>query len=603
MALQGTILPPPSRWRGHIWDWIVFLRYFIQLAGPFWASEARWRANLLTAVLVVLTICQVGIAVALNTWLEKLFNALEQRALDRFFLLISVFFLIVAGNAAIVTSHLWIKRRLQIRWREWLTQRLLGEWMASGRHYLVRQFPGEHDNPDGRIAEDIRIGTEYAVDLAHSLLYCALLLVTFTQILWTLSGPPEIAIGGVELYIPGHMVWVAVLYAAIGSSLALVLGHPLIRTANLRQTAEANFRFGLAHARESALAIALLHGELDERRRFLNLFRRAFRAWNRQTTALSHVFLFSSSWAVLSQVFPIFVAAPRYIAGTITLGILMQTAQAFQQMAAALSWPIDNLAKAAEWRASVERVQGLHQAIEDMPGNLRKTGRPTVVVEDGDEPVLAFVDCTLEEPDGRPAIATFSTRIRAGERVLISGDAAVAGKLLKALAGLWPWGRGRIVLPSGGTLFFMPERPHLLTGLLREAISYPSPPDTFDDRAIRRALERVALENLVPRLDEHEAWEHVLPLAEQQRIGFARLLLQRPGWVFIQEAADSLAAEEKVELMRRVYDALPTAAFVTIGHPAAVDDLYQRTLALVQVNHVAYLQEVTRDRGAPPPGK
>ncbi len=600
MALQETNRPPAGRWHGHIWDWLCFLGEFVRLAGPFWASEARWRANLLTVALVVLTVGQVALAVVLNIWLEKLFNALGARALDRFFLLISVFVLIVAGNAAVVTSHLWVKRRLQVRWREWLTARLLGEWMASGKHYLVRQYPGEHDNPDGRIAEDVRIGTEYAVDLAHSLFYCALLLVSFTKILWTLSGPPELTIGSVTLYIPGHMVWVAVVYAAVGSALAIVLGNPLIQTANLRQTAEADFRYGLAHARESALSIALLHGELDERRRFLKLFRRAFQAWNRQTTALSHIFLFSGSWSVISQVFPIFVAAPRYIAGTITLGVLMQTAQAFQQMAAALSWPIDNLAKAAEWRASVQRVQGLHRAIEDIPANLRKSGRPTIALEHGDEPVLAIADCTIEDPDGHIAIAPFSLRIRAGEHVLISGDATPAEKLLKALAGLWPWGRGRIALPAGGTLFFMPDRPHVPAGSLREAVEYPSP-NTFDDVAIRRALQCVELDQLIGRLDEQATWEQILPPGDLQRIGFARLLLQRPVWIFIQEGSDALDAEEKVRLMRRVYDALPGAAFVTVGHPSAVDNLYSRTLTLVQVDHVATLQEVTRERTAPPP--
>lgn len=600
MALHATNQPPVGRWNGHIRDWLYFLAQFVRLAGPFWVSEARWRANLLSLALVLLTVAQVALAVVLNAWLEKLFNALEARALDRFFLLITVFLMIVAGNAAVVTSHLWVKRRLQVRWREWLTARLLGEWMASGKHYLVRQFPGEHDNPDGRIAEDIRISTEYAVDLAHSLFYCGLLLVSFTKILWTLSGPPEVTIAGYHLYIPGHMVWVAVVYAAAGSLFAVVLGYPLIQTANLRQTAEADFRYGLAHARERGLSIALLHGELDERRRFLGLFRRAFQAWNRQTTALCHIFLFSSSWSVISQVFPIFVAAPRYIAGTITLGVLMQTAQAFQQMAAALSWPIDNLAKGAEWRASVQRVQGLHHAIADIPADLRKSGRPTITREQGGEPVLAITDCALDEPDGRGAIAAFSLRIRAGEHVLISGDAAIAEKLLKALAGLWPWGRGRIALPVGGKLFFMPDRAHVPAGLLRDAVGYPLPPGSFDEAALNQAMLCVELDHLIERLDEESNWEQSLPPGDQQRIGFARLLLQRPAWVFIQESSDALNAEEKVRLVRRVYDALPGASFITLGRPTAVDDLYQRTLTLVQVDNVATLQEVTRDRSVSP---
>jgi putative ATP-binding cassette transporter len=380
-----------------------------------------------------------------------------------------------------------------------------------------------------------------------------------------------------------------------------MLGHPLIQTANLRQTAEADFRYGLAHAREGALPIALLHGEVDERRRFLGLFRRAFQAWNRQTTALSHFFLFSGSWSVISQVFPIFVAAPRYIAGTITLGVLMQTAQAFQQMAAALSWPIDNLAKAAEWRASAERVHGLHRAIEEIPDNIRRSGRPTIGIARGDAPVLAFDACAVEEPDGRHAIEPFDLRIEAGEHVLISGDAAVVEKLLKAMAGLWPWGRGRVALPAGGTLFFMPDRPHIPAGPLRDALCYPAGPGCVDPATLGAALHCVELDPLIARLEEEAIWEQILPPEDQDRIGFARLLLQRPAWVVIQEGSDALDAEEKARLMRRLYAALPETTFIAVGHPAAVDGLFRRMFTLVQTDHVATLHEVTHDRAAQPP--
>ena len=210
--------------------------------------------------------------------------------------------------------------------------------MADGRHYLVTHMPGEHDNPDGRIAEDIRISSELAIDLSHSLFYCVLLLISFTQILWRLSGEPWVEIFGLRLYMPGHLVWIAVVYAAVGTSVALLLGRPLVKAANNRQSQEANFRFGLVHARESGLAIALVHGESDERRRLGGLFGAAARAFDRQTEALAHLYYFASAWSVLSQVFPVLVAAPRYIGGSISLGVLMQTAQGFQQMIAALSW-------------------------------------------------------------------------------------------------------------------------------------------------------------------------------------------------------------------------------------------------------------------------
>ena len=306
--------PPPVHQRPRT----DFFRRFVHLAGAFWQSRLKWRARSLTAMLVALTFAQVLVPVAINQWSLRLFDALEQRAMRTFFLLIGVLVLIIAANALVTTTHLRVKRRLQVEWRSWLTGRVLDEWLSSGRHYHVSFVPGEHDNPDQRIAEDIRISTEYAIDLAHSLLYCILLLVSFTQILWTLSGPPQVELGIASLYLPGHLVWVALIYASVGSAAAVLLGQPLVRAANRRQSEEANFRFGLVRARENALSIALRRGEGEERRQAGELFEGAVRAWNRQTLALSNLFLFSSSWSVLSQAFPVMVAAPRYIAGVIS---------------------------------------------------------------------------------------------------------------------------------------------------------------------------------------------------------------------------------------------------------------------------------------------
>jgi putative ATP-binding cassette transporter len=348
--------PPSAGPRG-------FARSFWRLAGPYWRSERRRAAWALTLAVVALTGAQVAVPVAINLWSERLFDALEQRAMAEFLWLVGALAGILAASVLVTTTHLWVKRRLQVDWRAWLTRRLTGEWMRAGHHYELTLIPGDHDNPDGRIAEDVRIATEHAIDLAHSLLYCLLLLVSFTQILWSLSGAPQLTVLGLELYLPGHLVWVALLYAGVGTAATVLLGRPLVQAANLRQVREASFRFGLAHAREGSLSIARLHAEDAERRRLGQLFREAARAWDGQTRALRNLFVFSSGWTVLSQAFPILIAAPRYIGGSITLGVLMQSAQAFQQMVSALTWPIDNLPKLAEWRASAGRVLGLHRAI------------------------------------------------------------------------------------------------------------------------------------------------------------------------------------------------------------------------------------------------
>ena len=568
-----------------------FFRQFVQLAGAYWQAGERWRARVITATLVALTIAQVLIPVAINQWSLRLFDALEQRALGDFVMLVGVLLLIIAGNALVQTTHLRVKRRLQVGWRSWLTGRLLDEWLSSGRNYHVSFVPGEHDNPDQRIAEDIRIASEYAIDLAHSLLYCVLLLVSFTQILWTLSGPPQVELGAFSLYLPGHLVWIALLYASAGSAAAVLLGRPLVRAANRRQREEANFRFGLVRARENALSIALRRGETEERRQAGELFDGAVRAWNRQTVALSNLFLFSSSWSVLSQAFPVMVAAPRYIAGTITLGVLMQTAQAFQQMIAALAWPIDNIPKLAEWRASVERVLGLHEALRTIDEQYVPRDRPTISLQRSDRPVLAFRRVAIADAAGKELVGCFSAEIAEGERVLISGDRSTAVTLFKVVGGLWPWGHGEVELPNGGPIFFMPRRPYMPTGPLRGALTYPPTGRPAEDAAIANALRRVGLGHFVRRLDEIGEWEQLLVAAEKQRIGFARLLLQRPRWIFVNEATDALGPQGEAEMIHLLEDEFADATVVTIGHNGTLEAFHRRRLMIVGCEGEALVAE------------
>ncbi len=568
-----------------------FFRRFVALAMPFWSVEEGWRRRVLVVLLLVLTVMQVGIPVALNIWNEQLFNSLEARRMDDFVYLMGILALVIAANVAITTTHLRVKRRLQVEWRKWLTYRVFREWMSGGRQYLLNFVPGDHDNPDGRIAEDIRISTESAIDLAHSLTYALLLLVSFTQILWTLSGPVLKTFGGLEIPLPGHLVFLAIAYSGIGAMVAWTLGKPLIRAADRRQTDEANFRFGLVHARENAMAIALLHGETGERRHFRSLFRCVIRAWDRQTWALTRLMFFSSSWSVLSMAFPFLVAAPRYIAGLITLGVLMRTAQAFGQMTAALSWPIDNLAGVAAWRASVERVLRLSEGVDVVARRIAAGGHDGIRVDVSGEPELSFHEVEIADSNGATQIARFNTSIAVGERVLITGDPGAAVKMFKVVARLWPWGHGRVSLPSGGKIFFMPHRPYLPIGPLRTAVVFPQVPQPEEDDALKAALLRVGLQDFVGRLDDEEDWEETLSAGEQQRLGFARLLLHKPDWIFIQEATDGLDRDTERRMMEMLLAAYPKAAIITISHRSSMVQYHARRLTLMRVNGFAVVED------------
>ncbi len=543
---------------------------------------------------------QVASPVLLNVWSEYLFDALEQRSMRRFLLMVGALAVIIVASMAVNSAHLLVKRRLQLGWRTWLTHRISGHWMTEGHHYQVTHLPGEHDNPDGRIAEDARIGTEYALDLAHSLVYCLLLLVSFTKILWFLSGPPLIAIDGVHLFIPGHLVWAALIYAALGTSVAVWLGRPLVRAVNTRQTFEANFRFGLVHARENSEAIALIRGEERERRHLSRLFVDVAAGFRLQTKALAKLTMFTSGYSVLSAAVPILLVAPRYISGSITLGGLMQTAQAFTQMEQALSWPIDNLARVAEWRASVERVLSLHDGLERVAVPVADGDSEHIMVTKGERPTLNFERLAIHNPDGHRVICDFSAEIGVGEHVLISGDPGAAIKLFKVVAELWPWGHGQVELPDSANIFFMPEHPYLPAGTLRASVSYPASHNHFEDETIIAALTAVELDYMVPHIEEMNAWGKVLTTAEQQRLGFARLLLHKPNWIFIQEATDALDTEGEEAMMRLVQSDLPDATVLTVGYHSGLEAFHQRKLVLLREADGLIL--ITDRRQTPRPG-
>jgi len=578
-----------------------FVRRFLDLTGGYWSGDLRWTARLLTLALVALTILQVTVPILINLWSEELFDALEQRSMDRFVLMIGAVGFIILFHIATMVLHLRVRRRLQLSWRQWLTNSLLCDWLTRGRHHQIAYLAGDHhDNPDGRIAEDIRITTEYAIDLGHSLSYCLLLLISFTNILWMLSGALELTIAGTLIVIPGYLLYIALIYAAAGTTIALVVGQPLVRAVNRRQGYEADFRFGLAHVRENAQAIALLHGESDERRRLTELFGGVTTGWHRQTLALYNMMVFGATYTVLSAAFPILVAAPSYITGVITLGVLMQTAQAFQQMVAALSWPIDNLARAAEWKASVERVLSLHAALRRLDRVISgEEGERIEIVRTDAQQSLFFNNVTIAESDGRVVIEPFSIEIARGDRVLIVGDPGAAIRLFRAVARVWPWGRGEIRLPAHTRIFVMPERPYLPRGCLRAILSYPACPDTVSDHLATQALERVGLAHLLPRLDMNEPWSHTLVAGEQQRLGFARLLVRRPDWIFVDHATASLDPEGEEEMLRLVDSEFPHATLLTIGSHIGLEAHHRRKLTLERSNGSVRLTEQRRE---PPPG-
>ncbi|WP_137178592.1 SbmA/BacA-like family transporter [Roseomonas sp. AR75] len=540
----GALSPPARR---------STLRGLLALSRP-WLAEPRTMGAIL--LLLVLTSLQTGLAVASNIWSASLFDALDARDAGGLWLVAGQFLLLLAGIVTVNAGHMVVRRSATLSWRRALTTQLLARWLDHGRHWRIGQIPGSPDNPDGRIAEDIRIATEAAMDLATSLFFSVTLLISFTGILWSLSGDVELF--GVS--IPGRMVWLSLIYAAGGAVVAFVIGRPLTRWTELRQRAEADLRFGMARVREHEEELAVARGEAAARGDLLRRFAALALTWRRQTVGLVNLAAFQSAFVTVAPVLPLLVAAPRYLAGRLSLGELMQLSLGFQQVVAALAWPVDNAARLAEWRASADRVLLLAEAVEHAeatPGGIR-------IEEDGAAMVLDAV--TLSTPEGVPLTGPLQARLPPGTHVGVVGDPRAVRALFLAVSGLWLWGDGRIGLPFGHRLAVLPRRPWLPAMSLARLLG---PPAGTSHEVLTAVLNSVGLARLVPQLEQTPDWDAVLDDSERLRLAFARVVLARPGIVLLADMAGILGEEELRRLIGLLLLAIPHAIVLSADAGAA----------------------------------
>ncbi|MCR0984312.1 ABC transporter ATP-binding protein/permease [Roseomonas populi] len=557
------------------------VRAFLRLAGGYFlrAKGAKW----LGFGLLALTLLQILIQIRFNLWNRDFFNALENRDRNAFLWQMVLFLGLALASMITAVYQLYVKQLVQLRWREWVTKRLLDLWMTDARHYQLERAGGA-DNPDQRIAEDARLSVDLAVDFATGIFNSVVMLIAFVGILWSISGALNLTIAGQAITIPGYMVWAALIYAAIGSGLTYLVGRPMVALNFWRTAKEADFRFGLVRARESSEGIALIGGETDERRGLALLFTNVAEAVRNLMQSQRRLMWLTSAYGMLTSVFPTVVAAPSYFSGAITLGGLMQIGSAFGSVQASLNWFVDNFPRLAEWRSSVERLLSFRESLRVIEEMVQDGDQPTIVrVEEktGEEERVVFRDVQVAFANGSVVIAEASAEIRAGERVLVKGESGTGkSTLFRAFAGIWPWGSGEIRMPPREATMFMPQRPYLPLGTLRGALSYPGPPEKVSNKAAVAALERVGLSHLEDRLDSDERWDQVLSLGEQQRLAFARLLLQKPRWIFMDEATAALDEDNQDAMMQLVLDELPKSALISIGHRPGLDAFHERTLHL-----------------------
>lgn len=548
------------------------------LSKPYWSSDERWTARALLVSIIGMALFMVYLDVQFNSWNNNFYNALQEKQSTDFWALILWFSFLAAVYIAVAGYNRYLNLLLQLRWRRWLTERYLQDWLRDRVHYRIELKGYGTDNVDQRIQEDLKDFASLTLSLGLDLLSSVVTLVTFAHILWTLSGPLTIPVFG-GITIPGYMMWVALVYAIIGSTLTHTVGRALSGLNYQQQRYEANFRFDLVRLRENAESIAASRGENDERR---GLRRRFHDVWTNFSSLMQYskrLTWFITGYRQIAIIFPFMVVSPRYFADSIKFGVIFQTASAFGQVQGALSWFVTAYGELAQWRATLDRLTSFHEAIEAARAEALAGQGITVHESTGPDLRLDGVDILL--PDGRALLGKVGLQLKAGEHTLITGPSGVGkSTLFRALSGIWPFGRGTVEVPAGARLMFLPQRPYLPIGSLREAVAYPSVSAGLPDETLRAVLIDCELAHLADRLDDHEHWAQRLSPGEQQRLAFARALLHQPEWLFLDEATSALDTDTEQHLYQLLRERLPGTTLVSIAHRPTVAAFHTRQLAL-----------------------
>ena len=528
----------------------------------------------LAAVIGATTIGQLQ----LNAWNEPFFNAIRNKDLLSFGRQLGVFAIIAAFLLALNVGQTWLDQVMKIALRECVSRDLLAQWLAPKRAFLLAGAGPIGSNPDQRIHEDARRLTELTAALAIGFFQSMLLLLSFAGVLWLLSRGFVLHIGEVSLEIPGFMVWCALIYAASGSWLSWRFGRPLIDLNAERYSREAEFRYGLMRASESRDGIALYGGELDERKRLDRELDGAISLMRKVANATARLTWVTAGYGWFAIVAPIAAAAPGYFGGQLTFGELMMVVGAFNQVQQALRWYVDNASNIADWRATLLRVTSLRHSLLSID-QAERTQTRIAVVEGA--PALVLENLMVYAADHTIAVDAPVVNVNPGEHVLIIGRPG-AGKstLFRTLAGLWPWGKGRLKLPSRSSTAFLPQKAYLPSGSLRDVLAYPAEASQFVEADFVRALERTGLNHLIPMLDRDMRWDRELTADEQQHLSFARLLVHRPRWVISDEALCHLN-EDDSKLMFSLFEGeLSKSSVVSITSNDAQHRFYSRVLHL-----------------------
>jgi len=558
-----------------------FFRDLWQISKPYWlSSEDRWLARGVFALIIFLNLFMVFISYRITQWYAVFWNALQHYQSSAAWSQILIFCVLATVYIIAAVSQSFFTEMLVIRWRRWLTHNYLDAWLERKTYYHMQVLGDGTDNPDQRISEDLASFTNQTLNIVIGIFSSVVTLATFLFMLWELSSMIWIPIHSQIFLIPGYLVWAALIYSVLGTVITAWIGRPLIRLNFMQERYQADFRFSMMRLRENSESVALYDGERQERKGFRDRFAAVYENFWRIIWRSMRLNWWTSGYAQVAIIFPLIVCMPAYFANkSIGVGGLQQIMSAFAQVQGALSFIVSSYTTLANWHAVVDRLRFFRRSM----GEVHQIQDHYYRIQRFDAPHLILQGLDVRLPDGRTLVHDLNLEVRAGEHLLIMG-ASGSGKstLIRALAGIWPYGEGRIGMPGNDRPLFLPQRPYLPMGSLRNALIYPfglSPGE--DESVVAEALRAVGMDKFLAQLDEERLWSHVLSLGEQQRLAFARVLIQKPRWLFLDEASSALDETAEGELYRLIAQQLPETAIISVGHRSSLWRYHQRCLRLL----------------------
>jgi vitamin B12/bleomycin/antimicrobial peptide transport system ATP-binding/permease protein len=559
----------------------LLLRRFWRSARSFWGKSGDRLAWPLTGTILLTVLLFIAASYGMNVWNRAIFDALQRQDGGTVLYVSLIYLPLLMASVAVMVLQVYARMTTQRRWRAWLNNHLLDRWLKDGRYYQLNLVGGDHQNPEYRIADDVRVATESPVEFATGLLTAILSAATFIVVLWTIGGSLTLSLASTAVTIPGFLVVAAVIYALFASGSMVIIGRHFVTVSENKNQTEAEYRYVLTRLRENGESIAVLGGEEEERNTVDGALTNVLRRWRQICWQTMRTTIVSQTSGYIAPVLPIILCAPKFLDGSMSLGQVMQAASAFTIVQAAFNWLVDNYPRLADWTASARRVASLMVSLDALERAEEGEGVSRIERSEGTGAALRLSDLSVTLDTGKAVVKDAEVDIMPGERVLVAGESGTGkSTLVRAISGLWPWGEGKVQVASGAKMFLMPQRAYVPVGTLRRAATYPEPPDSKPIEEVADALKRVGLKHLVERLEEEAPWDQTLSGGEKQRLAFARILLHRPDIVVLDEATSALDPDSQDKLMELLTTELDATTIVSVGHRPELEAFHSRKIVL-----------------------